>query len=96
MPVFLDHNHLLYNLLNVLIGGFHYAIHIWLIWRRGVMFDLELCVEFNDHSVVEVSTIVRDDYLGDAIPADKIMFYEPGDHILGTEANEVASTYFVK
>ena len=40
-------------------------------------------MSFIFHSVVEVGTIICDDYLGDAIPTDKVMFYEPGDHILG-------------
>ena len=83
MPVFVSHNHLLYDLLNILVGSFHCVIHLWSIQRRVVVLDLELRVEFNKHSVVKVGTIVRDDSLGDAIPVDNIMFYEPSDHILG-------------
>ena len=73
MPVFMRHYHILYNLLNVLIGGFHYAIHLWSIWRRMVVLDLELHAEFCDHSIVQISTIVRDNPFGDAIPTYKIM-----------------------
>ena len=41
-----------------------------------MVLDLELCAELNNHSVYEVGTIVRDNYIGDSIPIDKIMFYE--------------------
>ena len=82
MPIFVGHNHLLYDIIYVLIGGFHYAIHLRSIWRRVVMLDLELCAEINDDCVVEIGTIVCDNPLGDAIPTDKVMFDEPGDHIL--------------
>ena len=47
------------------------------------MLDIELRAEFGDHRVVEFGTIICDDSLGDTLPVDKIMFYEPGDHILG-------------
>ena len=83
MPVFVGYHHLLHNLLYVLVGGFHIAIHLWSIQRRVVVLDLELRAKFSDHSVVEVGVIVCDDSLGNAIPTDKIIVYEPGDHILG-------------
>ena len=88
MSVFVGHNHFLYNLLNVLIGGFHCAIHIWSIRRRVMVLELELRVEFSDHSVVEVGTIVLNDSLGDAILTDKIMFDETGNHILGNRGKQ--------
>ena len=60
------------------------------------MLDHELCVEFSDHSVIEVGSIVRDDSLRDAIPTDKVMFMSRATIFLVTEANEAASTHFVK
>ena len=48
-----------------------------------MMFDLELHVEFSDHSVVEVGTIVRADSIGDAIPTNEVMLNEADHHILG-------------
>ena len=48
-----------------------------------MVFDLELCVEFNDHSAVEVGTIVCNDSLGDTMPKERVMLDEPGHHILG-------------
>ena len=53
-----------------------------MVWIRVVVLDLELHAELNDHGIVEVGTVFRDDYLGDAIPTDKVMLYEPGNHIL--------------
>ena len=47
------------------------------------MLDLELHAEFSDYSVVEVSSIVCDDSLEDAIPKDEVMLNESSYHILG-------------
>ena len=82
MLVFICHLHLLYNLLNVLIGSFHYAIHLWSTQRRIMVLDLELRAEFCDHSVVEIGTIICDNPLGDAIPTNKVMLNESRDNIL--------------
>ena len=82
MPIFIRHHHLLYNLLNVLIGAFHCTIHLRSIRRKIVVLDLELRAEFHDYSVVEISTIIYDSSLGDAIMADKAMLNEPGNNIL--------------
>ena len=48
-----------------------------------MMLDLELRVEFNDHGVVELGTIVSDDPLRDSIPTNEVMLDEQGHHILG-------------
>src|ERR1043165_6615608 len=83
MPIFVSHCHLLYNLLNVLVGGFHCAIHLRPIWRRVLMLDLELCAEFGDHLVVEIGTVICDNLFGSAIPTDKVMLDESSHNILG-------------
>src|ERR1043165_4531534 len=83
MPIFVSHCHLLYNLLNVLVGGFHYAIHLRPIRRRVVMLDLELRAEFGDYFVVEIGAVICDNPFGSAIPTDKIMFDESSHNILG-------------
>ena len=83
MLVFVGYHHLLHNLLYVLIGGFHRAIHLRSVWRRVVMLNLELSVEFNDHGVVKVGTIVSDDPLRDTIPKDEVMLDELGHDVLG-------------
>ena len=71
VPVFIGHNHLLHNLLYVLIGGFHYTIHLWSIWRRVMVLDLKLRAKLIDQSVIEVGTIVSDDSLRDSMPTGK-------------------------
>ena len=47
------------------------------------MLNLELRAEFGDYLVLEVGTIVCDNYFGDAVPADEIMFDESSHDILG-------------
>src|ERR1044072_6461950 len=76
MPIFVSHCHLLYSLLNVLVGGFHCAIHLRPIRRRVVMLDLELRAEFGDHFVVEIRTIICDNPFRSAIPTSKVMLDE--------------------
>ena len=83
MSVFVGHNHLLHNLFYVLIGGFHYAIHLWSIWIIVVVLDLELHAEFPDHSVVDIYAVVYDNPFGDAIPTYEVMLDEPSHTILG-------------
>src|ERR1051325_8552313 len=83
MPIFVSYCHLLYNLLNVLVGGFYCAIHLRPIRRRIVMLDVELLADFCDHLVVEIRAIICDNPFGSAIPTDKIMFDEWSHYILG-------------
>ena len=61
-----------------------------------MMLDLKLRVELNDHYIVEIGTILFDDPFRDAITIDQVVFDEPGNHIFVTEANEDASTHFIK
>ena len=83
MPVYVSHNHLMYDLLNILVGGFHCAIHLWPIQRRVVVLDLELHAEFCDHIIIQISTIVCDNPFGDSIPTNEVMLNEPSHNILG-------------
>src|ERR1044072_6943100 len=83
MPILVSHYHLLYNLLNVLVGGFHCAIHLWPIRRRVVMLNLELRTEFGDHFVVEIIAVICDNPFRSAIPTDKIMLDKSRHNILG-------------
>src|ERR1044072_1762155 len=83
MPIFVSHCHFLYNLLNVLVGGFHCAVHLRPIRRRVMMLDLELRAEFGDHLVVKIRAIICDNPFGSAISTDKIMFDESSHYILG-------------
>ena len=60
------------------------------------MLNLELLAQGGDHSVIKVCTIICDDPLGDAVPANKVLLDEAGNNILLTDAKEAASTHFVK
>ena len=53
-----------------------------------MVLDLELHAEFRDHSVVEIGTIICDNPFGDAIPTDKVMLNESGDHILSNRGKQ--------
>src|ERR1051325_7913309 len=82
MPIFVSHCHFLYNFLNILVGGFHCAIHLRPIWRRVVMLDLELRAEFSDHLVVEIRAVICDNPFGSVVPTYKIMLDESSHNIL--------------
>src|ERR1051325_9458908 len=83
MPVFISDCHLLYDLLKIFVGGFLCAIHLWPVWRRVMMLNLELHAEFGDHFVIEVGTVVCDNSFGDAVSTEKIMLDESSHNILG-------------
>ena len=46
------------------------------------MLNLELFAQGGNHSVIQVCTVVRDDPVGDTIPAYEVLFDEAGNHIL--------------
>ena len=48
-----------------------------------MMLDFELFIEFDDHRIVEICTIIFDDSLWNTIPIDKVMLDEPCHNILG-------------
>ena len=83
VPIFVGHHHLLHNLFYVFIGGFYYAIHLRSVWRRFVMLDFELRIKFNDHSIVDIGSVISDDPFRDVVPADEVMLDKPGYNILG-------------
>ena len=60
------------------------------------MLNLELLAQSGDHSVVQVCTIVRDDPVGDTIPAYEVLLDEAGTTFFVTKAKEAASTHLVK
>ena len=83
MLVFIGHHHLLHNLLYVLVGCFHCAIHLRSVWRRGMILDFELHSEFSDHNIVEVGNIVSDNPFRDVIPTNEVILDKSGYNILG-------------
>ena len=44
VPIFIRFCHLAQNLLYILVGSFHDAVHLWVVWSRVVVLDLELLV----------------------------------------------------
>ena len=46
------------------------------------MFDFELHVEFSNHSIVEIRSVVSDDPLGDTVTTDEVMLDKPGYNVL--------------
>ena len=60
------------------------------------MLNLELLAQSDDHSVVQICTVVHDDSVGDTIPAYEILLDEAGNHIFVTEEKEAALTHLVK
>ena len=48
--------------------------------------NLELCIELGDHSVIEIGTIICNDYLWNTVPIDKVMYNESGHNVLGNKS----------
>src|SRR4051812_43918920 len=96
MPVFVGYCHLLYDFLDGFIGGFHCAIHLWSIWRGIMMLDLEMCAEFSNHLLfrfVPLSVMILS---GMPYRQMRLFLMNRATTFLVTEANEAASTHFVK
>ena len=96
MIVLVGYCHFLYDLFDVLICGFDNAVHLWPVRGRIMALDLELHIQCGDHIIVEICTIVCDDYLCDTVPTYEILFDERATKFLVTEANEATSTHFMK
>ena len=47
------------------------------------MLDIELFIEFGDHRIVEICTIICDDPLRDTVTTDEVLLDKLGDNILG-------------
>ena len=63
MPIPIGNNHLLHNLLDILVGGFNNPIHLRAIQRRIMMLNHEGLTKLLHHLVVEIRSIVRNDLL---------------------------------
>ena len=58
-------------------------IHLRPVGRRVVMLYLELLVELDDHSIVEIYIVVRNDPIWYTVLTDQIVPNKPCHHILG-------------
>src|SRR3954469_21839499 len=83
MPISVGHYHLLHNLLNVLVGRFNNAIHLWTIRRRIVVFDLEGLTKFLHHLVIEIRSIISNDLLRNPITTDYVVLDKASNHLFG-------------
>ena len=77
------YRHLLYNLLDILIGGFHCTIHLRSIRRRVVMLDLKGLTKLLHHFVDQIRPIVGNDLLRHSVTTYNIMLNEASYHLLG-------------
>jgi len=83
MLVFVCSHHLLYDLLDILIGGLNCTVHLGPIGRRVVMFNLESLTQGLHHIIVQVSTVVGDNLAGNTISTDDVVLDELNHHLLG-------------
>src|SRR4051812_40538438 len=83
MPISVGHYHLLHNLLNVFVGRFNSAIHLWTIRRRVVVFDLEGLTKLLHHLVIEIRSIISNDLLRNPITTDYVVLNKASNHLLG-------------
>ena len=82
MPVLVGDCHLLYALFDIFVRSFDNTIHFRPIGRGIVMLNLELFAQSGEHGIVQVYTVVRDNPVGDTIPANEVLLDEAGNHIL--------------
>ena len=85
MLVFVCHRHILYDLFDIFISSFYNAIHLCPV-RGRVMPDLELRAELDDHSIIEIGTIICDDSFWNTITTNNVVSYESGHDVLGNRS----------
>src|ERR1051325_11274054 len=81
VPILVSDNHLLYNLLDILVCRLHSTIHFWTIWRRVMMFYLEAVTQLFHHFVFEIGAVISNDLLGNPITTNDIMLDETCYHL---------------
>ena len=83
MLIFIGYHHLLYDLLNILIGRFDSAIHFRSVRGRIMMLDFERLTKLLHHLVVQIRPIISDDLFRHSIVTDNIVLNKPSYHLLG-------------
>ena len=56
-----------------------------------MIINLELLAQSGDHSIVQICTVVSDNPIGDAVPADEVLLDEAGNNIL---SNRCKGSFF--
>jgi len=82
VPVPVRHNHLLDNLLDILVGHLHRSVHLGPIGYGIVVLDLKFLAHFPHHFVIQVGVVVCDNLPRKTILADNLLFDEPDHHTL--------------
>ena len=47
-----------------------------------MMLDMKLRAELDDHSVIKICIIIRNDSFWDTVPTDEVVYDESGHHVL--------------
>ena len=83
MPIFICHNHLLNNLLNVLICSLNNPIHLGSVGRRIMMRNLEFFPKSFHHVIVQVRSIISNDLTWNTITAYNMILDKSYNNLLG-------------
>src|ERR1051325_4368432 len=81
VPILVSDNHLLYNLLDILVRRLHSTIHFWTIWGRVMMFYLDTVTQLFHHFIVEIRAVISNDLLRNPITTNDIMLDKTCDHL---------------
>ena len=80
MPILVRVSHFGHDLLNIFICSFYCPIHLWAVWCKIVMLDLELLTDLLHYLVVEISGIIRDHPFWNPISAYNLFLDEATNH----------------
>ena len=83
MPILICDNHLLDNLLNVLIRKFNNPIHLWSVGRRIMMCNLGVFAKNFHPIVIQVWSIGSNDLTWHTIMAYDLILDKPYNNLLG-------------
>ena len=83
MPISVRNDHLLHNLLYVLICCLNSTVHLRTIRGRIVMLNVEVLAQLLHHFVIEIGTIISNDSLGNPIATNDFLLNETGNHMSG-------------
>jgi hypothetical protein len=74
VPILVGFHHFLQDLLDVFISGFNNAIHLWTIWGRVMMLNLEVLAQLFHYFVVQICPIICDEPTWNSIAANDLLF----------------------
>ena len=83
MLILVRNNHLLDNLLDILISSFNSPIHLGSVRRRIMMCNLELATQLFHHLVVQVRSIINNDLIWHTITAYELILDKLHNHLPG-------------